>query len=151
MSEKDKLLAEIAGVIIAAYNGSYKPHIISNPHYKVAHDQDGYSLIGAEDSVIIADKRIDDFVEAVFSELSGATVTWDKVWTSTAVKKGLERYFGVAPIELTNASPTQDIDVNGEPMGLPEPTIWAVSGLDAPLESKGFTRFNRTNLWTITL
>lgn len=150
MSEKDKLLAEIAGVIIAAYNGSYKPHIISNPHYKVTHGQKGYSLI--EDSTeLVTDKRIDDFVEAVFYTLSGATVTWDKVWTSTAVKKGLERYFKVAPIELTNASPTQDIDVNGEPMGLPEPTIWAVSGLDATLESKGFTRFNRTNLWTITL
>ena len=158
MNEEDERLANIAQLIIGAYNGSYKPPIIraGMPMY-VKHTPEGYSLITSEcgERVETSDKHINDFVEHVFLVLAGDTsVTWTKIVnTSAAVKNALNKHFGME-VELSNVGYDHKFDMFGIPELPIKPTIWAKRVIDETafkeMEDKGFTYFER-NLWGIEL
>lgn len=105
-TDKDKLLAEIAQVIVGAYNGSYKPHLIPKekevapPYYKWKHSSEGYSLVASEtqdfeqSQVLTTDAYITDFIEHVFLVIAGnSSVKWEDVCKSSAVAHALEKYY----------------------------------------------------------
>ena len=153
----DELLAELAQLIIGAYNGSYKPPIIhaENPMY-VRHSLKGYSCIVTEggENIISTDESINEFVERVFLILAGNTeVKWNRVCTSDAVKHALNKHFGME-VELSNVGYAHKFDVFGIPTLPIKPTIWAKRVADdaafKEMEDKGFTYFER-DLWEITL
>lgn len=157
MNEEDERLANIAQLIIEAYNGSYKPPIIlaGVPMY-VKHTPKGYSLITSErgERVETTDEHINDFVEHVFLVLAGNTdVKWTKINTSDAVKNALNKHYGME-VELSNVGYDHKFDMFGIPELPIKPTIWAKRTVDdtafKEMEDKGFTYFER-NLWGIEL
>ncbi len=107
MTDKDNALANMARVIVGAFSGSYKPHLIlkgkevAPPYYKWKHSPEGYSLISSDTeglenvSVLVTDENINEFVEHVFLVLAGnPSVKWDIVMTSSAVSKAVVEWFG---------------------------------------------------------
>lgn len=129
MNSRDAQLANIAQLIIGAYNGSYKPPIIRAdvPMY-VKHTPEGYSLITSErgERVETTDEHINDFVEHVFLVLAGKTdIEWNKVYISEAVKHALKKHFGME-VELSNVGHAHKVDSFGIPEPPIKPTIWVV-------------------------
>ncbi len=169
MNDRDRQLANIAQIIISAYNGSYKPHPIPKekelapPYYMWKHSKVGYSLITsqtedfASPTVLVTDENINDFVEHVFLVLAGTTeVKWDKVYTSDAVKHALDKHFGMK-VDLSNTGPNYETEgIFGTPKLPIRPTIWATVDLKAnpdawvTMEEKRFNYFDR-NMWIIEL
>ena len=167
MNDNDKLLAEIAKLIVWAYNGERKPHIIphekevSPPYYRWKHSPLGYSLIISETEdfgsakILTTNEHINDFVEHVFLVLVGDTsVEWTKIVnTSDAVKYALNKHFGME-VELSNIGYDHKFDTFGVPKLPIKPTIWANRIIDdtafKEMEEKGFTYFER-DLWEIEL
>ena len=172
MTERDKLLAEIAQVIVGAYNGSYKPHLIPKekevgpPYYRWKHGSEGYSLISSEtqdfehSQVLVTDERITDFIEHVFLVLAGnASVKWKNVCKSDAVNRALAKHFEMPDItflrtEISNIGYKQYFNNLGNAVS--NPTIWITVDMNKSkdvwnvMELKGFTYLDR-NLWYLEL
>ena len=137
MGGRDKLLANIAQLIVGAYNGEQKPHRIPKerevapPYYRWKHSPEGYSLLTSETedfsspTVLLTDAHINDFVEHVFLVLAGdTTVKWNKIYTSKAVLLALEKYFGMK-VDLSNIGPDHETEgIFGTPKLPIRPTIW---------------------------
>lgn len=157
MTGNDKLLAEIAQLIIDTYNASYQPSIIpsGNPRY-VKHTPEGYSFIATDpkDTILTTTATINDFVEHVLRDLTGDTsAKWKEIYISDAVKNALNNHFAMK-VDLSNIGPHHRFDA----MGIPElpihPTIWAKRTIDEnafkEMEEKGFCYFAR-DMWEIEL
>ncbi len=137
MGGRDKQLANIAQLIVGAYNGEQKPPVIPKekeiapPYYRWKHSTKGYSLLSSETedfataSILVTDEHIYDFVEHVFLVLAGdTTVKWNKVYTSKAVLLALEKYFGMK-VDLSNIGPEHETEgIFGTPKLPIRPTIW---------------------------
>ena len=123
MTEQDKELAEIAQVIVGAYNGSYKPHLIPKereiapPYYRWKHTSEGYSLISSETQdfehpqILTTDENMSDFIEHVFLILAGnPSVKWDDICKSDAVNRTLAKYNSKEIMMLDEKQLKKDID-----------------------------------------
>ncbi len=159
-NDKDKRLSEIAQLIIEAYNGSYKPHLIQNlGGVTTKHTPEGYSLLRTEQEhlpipktyVVTTDEKIPDYIHHAFLVLGKTNVKWKDVCESYAVTQALEKYFGIkVDLSYTGYYAALKSDV------ATPPTIWATVDLKAnpdawtTMEEKGFAYFDR-NIWMIEL
>lgn len=168
IDDKDKLLAEIAQLIVWAYNGACKPNPLPKelpaPYYKWKHGTLGYSLLSSETenfsspTVLTIDEHICDFVEHIFLVLAGETsVKWNKVYRSDAVSYALERFFDVK-VELSNIGPDHKTDRMGIPIPPARPTIWIdEQTIDdkskEKLKGMGFERYTKADrpMWALEL
>lgn len=172
MTDNDKLLAEIAQIIVGAHNGSYKPHLIPKekevapPYYRWVHSPEGYSLISSNTQdfehpqILTTDGEIADFIGHVFLILAGdPSIKWDNIMESKAVSEELEKYFSKSEvhdikIELSNKNHNNYFD--DKPAEQKSPTIWATVKIGdqkdvwEKMDMMGFTYFDR-NLWEIQL
>ncbi len=159
-NNKDKMLSEIAQLIIEAYNGSYKPHLIQNiGGATTKHTSEGYSLLRTEQEhlpmpktyVGTTDEKLSDYIHHAFLVLGKTSVDWKDVCASDAVIHSLEKHFGMK-VSLSNAGyyATKQHDTSLRP------TIWAAVDLKqdpdawAMMEAKGFDYWDR-NIWCIEL
>lgn len=154
MTDHDKLLAEIADIIIEAYNGSYKPHIVQNLSNAITkHTPNGYSLLRTEQEhlpepktwVLTTDESISDYIEHSFLILGKTSVKWRDVEQSKAVLIALGKMFGIE-IALT-------LNHSGDGY-FPYSQVFAAwkgpGDMHKEMKEKGFTYFDR-NFWEIRL
>ena len=153
MTDNDQLLAEIAQIIVEAYNEECD-HVLPDSNYVWKHTGEGYALLSSDTE--ITDKYIYDFVEHVFRELAGKKdIKWNKVYTSKTVITALEKRFDMK-IDLSNIGYNHKMDAMGNPELPPRPTIYASVDLKAnpdawnTMDEKGFTYLDR-NMWMIEL
>ena len=101
---KDEAFAHLSGVIIGAYNGSYKPHLMDFAsglqHERTKHTPAGYCLVfinterGYHSYIKVSDKKLSDYIPHVFIVNGKVSVEWDDIISSKAVQKALEKEYG---------------------------------------------------------
>jgi len=98
MTETDKLMSDVAKIIINAYNTANKPWIIKDlKNYTILHnDKKGYQLIkdnGSEKIILLTNSNVVDFAHYVFIVLGQCPVRRTTIVNSNAVNRELKRYF----------------------------------------------------------
>jgi hypothetical protein len=147
----DNELAQLATLILQAYNGSYKPHLIQKDiDGYIKHTKEGYSLISKENGkeiVLTTDSDLADFLEHVFLTLSGMKyLNIDEVCNNGNVKHVLEDKFGMK-VNLSLAGhndPYKEYTLS---------SIWINNNdwsIQKELENLGFYFYDR-DIWVITL
>ena len=151
MTDNDKMLSQLATLILQTYNGSFKPHLIQRDiDGYVKHTKVGYSLVSREKSneiLLTTDSDLADFLEHVFLTLGGMKyLNIDDVCNNSSVKHVLKDRFG--------------LDVNLSLAGHNDPykeytlsSIWINNNdwsRQKELESLGFYFYDR-DIWVIKL
>ena len=150
MTDEDKTLSRLATLILQAYNGSFKPHLIQNDiDGYIKHTKIGYSLISREkdkEIILTTDSDLADFYEHVFLTLSGMKyLNVDDICNSIAVKRTLEDRFGIkANLSLAGYNdPYKEYTLS---------SIWVLGNaqIQKELENQGFQRYDK-DMWVIKL
>lgn len=101
---QDKAFTRLSEVIVGAYNGSYKPHLVNfakglQCEY-TKHTPIGYCFVfsdmerGHFSYIKLMDEKLPDYISHIFLVDGNVSVNWNDIISSKAVEKALEKEYG---------------------------------------------------------